>query len=590
MQHAPGLNRKLMSRSMHFRRNVSIVVTLLGFASCDKCENNNRPNKTASPVWLVDATDETGLRFEHTTGATGQFFFPEIMGSGCALLDYDNDGDLDIYVLQAHPLDATKRRRGDGVNRLYRNDLVVQADGSRTMSFVDVTDRAGVGDDGYGVGCAVGDVDNDGDQDIYVTNSGPNVFYRNNGDGTFRRNEAAVPAHDTWSSSAAFVDFDRDGWLDLFVADYVVYDVRENKVCHSKSSRRDYCGPQSFDPAPDHLFRNTGLGTFLDVSTRARVHTEFGSGLGVVCADFNDDGWPDIYVANDGDANQLWINKTDGTFENNALFSGAAYNAEGEAEAGMGVTAGDFDCDGDEDIFLAHLLGEHNTLLVNHGGGGFEDETNEHALGAKSRSLTAFGVGWVDIDNDGYLDLLSANGAVKIAEGYADHDYPYPFPNQLFRNLGPGAFRFQDVTSSLAPELAGLESSRGAAFGDMDNDGDTDAIISNGNGRLRLFRNEIGHTRSWLRLKLVGTSSNRDAIGAIVRLKRSGGEVLQRRGHTDGSYCSANDSRILFGLGSDRATQEITVRWPSGVVERFDHLSVEREHRIVEGEGKVPAP
>ncbi|MCZ6544069.1 MAG: CRTAC1 family protein [Planctomycetota bacterium] len=543
--------------------------------------------------WFIDIAEAVGLDFIHTTGAAGDYYFPEIAGSGCGLLDYDNDGDLDVYVVQSYPLDGSAA--GDphaGANRLYRNDLTVNPDGSRRLRFVDVTQRAGVGDRGYGMGVAIADFDNDGDTDLYVTNFGPNTLYRNNGDGTFTDiSDGTIPPEDRWSTSAAFVDYDRDGFVDLFVANYVNFTVRENKVCHSTSGRRDYCGPQSFDPVPDRLFRNNGdpgAPGFSDVTIAAGIDAAYGSGLGVVCADFNGDSRPDIYVANDGNANQLWINLGGERFENTALLGGAAYNAAGLAEAGMGVSAADFDLDGDLDIFLSHLHAEHNTLLVNDGHGYFDDRTEDFALAAMSWPYTGFGTQWADFNGDGYLDLFVANGAVKIVEEIADDPYPYGNPNQLILNLGPPSFAFTEISELGGTVVQLRETSRGAAFGDIDNDGDIDIIISNSNGPLRLLRNEVGHRRSWLALRLVGAASNRSAIGAEVRLIRARRPELVRRVHSDGSYCSANDLRVYFGLGDDINSQTVAVTWPGGLEETFSDLTVRQHHQLHEGSGEAP--
>jgi hypothetical protein len=452
---------------------------------------------------------------------------------------------------------------------------------------VDVTAEAGVGDRGYGMGMAAGDYDNDGDLDLYVTNFGPNVLFRNEGDGTFRDVTSRAfpgPPDERWSTSCAFLDYDRDGHLDLFVAAYVSFSLRENKVCHSPSGRRDYCGPQSFDPVPDRLYRNEGGGRFRDVTAEAGIDRSYGSGLGVACADFDADGWPDIYVANDGNANQLWMNHRDGTFEDTALLAGAAYNAEGGEEAGMGVSAGDFDLDGDEDVFLSHLIGEHDTLLVNDGGAYFEDRTAEHGLSAPSWPRTGFGTRWADLDNDGDLDLFVANGGVKIVEEVAHEPYPYGNPNQLFVNLGPPAFAFREVPPAEAgPPFDLVETSRGAAFGDVDGDGDIDILVSQSNGPLRLLRNETGQDRSWLALDL--RAAGRAADGALVALVRPGRHNLLRRVGSDGSYLSASDRRVFFGLADESSPVTVLVVWPDGAAERFEGLRPRRFHTLRQGEG-----
>ena len=555
-----------------------------------------------SRAWFTEIAADVGLDFVHSTGATGEYFFPEIAGSGCALFDYDSDGDLDAYFLQCFPpaelvAEADKWKSDDpaAANRLYRNDLVIETDGVRRQWFVDVTSVAGVGDRGYGMGCAVGDYDNDGDFDLYVTNFGPDVLYQNNGDGTFTDvtdatigSAPAIPRDERWSTSAAFVDFDADGWLDLFHTNYVRFSVLENKVCHSTGGRRDYCGPASFEPVPDRLLRNRGDGTFEDVTVTAGIDRAFGSGLGVVCADYDRDGRVDIYVANDGNANQLWINRGEGRFENTALLAGAAYNSDGMPEAGMGVDAADFDLDGDDDIFISHLNGEHNTLYVNDGRGFFADRTAVYGLDAMSRPFTGFGTAWSDFDSDGDVDLFVADGAVRLVEDRASEDDPFAQTNLLIQNMGPPEYHFQDITR--APEgreaMGLVETSRGAAFGDVDNDGDIDILMTNKDGPARLFRNEIGSTQGWIMLQLEGRRSNRSGIGAEVMLEREGRPAQRSRCHSDGSYCSANDPRVHFGLGDDRTAQSVAVRWPSGLLERFASLAARQQHLLIEGAGE----
>lgn len=560
------------------------VATLAGCGPADVAPVQPGPvgEPAAGSHWFTEVAAEAGLDFVHTTGATGAYSFPEIAASGCGLFDYDGDGDLDVYAVQAHRLDVAGP---GGANRLYRNDLSAGPDGVPRLRFVDVTEPSGLGDRGYGMGAAVCDYDNDGDLDLYATNFGPNALYRNDGDAGFTDVSAtAIPPEDRWSTSAAFVDYDRDGDADLVVVNYVNFSVREDKICHSDSGRRDYCGPSSFDPVSDRLFRNNGDGTFSDATTEAGLDLAWGSGLGVVCADFNGDAWPDMYVANDGNANQLWINRRDGTFGDEALIAGAAYNADGRPEAGMGVTAADFDLDGDQDIFLSHLLGEHNTLLVNDGRGFFEDRSDSFGVSSPSVPRTGFGARWADFDGDGLLDLLVANGGVKIVEEEALDPYPYGNPNLLMRNLGPPDFTFAPVAD---PSIERIETSRGAAFGDIDNDGDIDVLISTSNGPLRLLRNDVGSSRPWLSLRLAGARSNRSAIGATVTLLRPGRPSLIRRVHADGSYCSFSDLRVHLALETE-APATVEVEWPGGLRETFAGLSPRRHHLLLEGTGAAP--
>ena len=432
---------------------------------CWGCRERTPP---AGPLFREVAA-ETGLKFHHFTGASGEFYMPEIMGAGVALLDYDNDGDLDVYLIQGTMLDPGKKPEearfplaaGERLgNRLYRNELVP----SGQLRFTDVTAQAGVGHIGYGMGVATGDYDNDGYTDLYVTNFGPNVLYHNNGNGTFTNvtREAGVE-DERWSTSAAFLDYDRDGKLDLFVLNYLDFTIRGNKRCFAPTGESDYCTPKAYHPVTARLFRNEGGGKFRDVSAAAGVQAAYGPGLGVTCADLNGDGWIDIYVANDTAANLLWINQKDGTFREAGLEMGAAYSEDGLARAGMGVSAGDFDADGDDDLVVVNLTREGATLFRNDGAAGFQDVTTALGLRALTFPYTGFGLGWFDYDNDGRLDLFVANGAVTIMESLRGQPYPFRQKNQLLRNTGE---KFVDATAEGGAALELSEVSRGAAFGD----------------------------------------------------------------------------------------------------------------------------
>jgi hypothetical protein len=408
--------------------------------------------------------------------------------SGGALLDYDGDGDLDVFLVQGgflgsgKPADAVVQAPPETPlgARLLRNDLEVLPDGTRRLRFTDVTAEAGLAAaSGYGMGAAAGDYDGDGWTDLYVTNFGSNQLWRNRGDGTFEDVTARAGADDPrWSVPAAFLDFDGDGRLDLFVGNYVDFVPANNKPCLGASGARDYCGPAAYAPQPDRLLRNRGDGTFEDVTARAGLLRAYGPALGVVAADLDGDGHTDLYVANDGAPNQLWRNRGDGTFAEEGLLRGCAVNADGRAEAGMGVTAGEADDDGDLDLFLTHLDGETNTFYRNGGGGLFLDRSAASGLGPPSWRSTGFGTRWLDVDNDGWLDLFVANGAVYGVESLVRQRHPWPFgqPNQLFRNLGAdGGHRFEEVSAAAGPAFARVEASRGALFGDLDDDGDDPA-------------------------------------------------------------------------------------------------------------------
>ena len=547
------------------------VLACLTTVACDR--SSTEPE--VPEALFSDHAPAAGLSFIHDPGPR-HYLFNEIVGAGAALLDFDGDGDLDAYLVQS----------AGGPNRLYRNDS-----GDQRLRFTDVTDQAGCADEGYGMGAATGDYDNDGDPDLYVLNYGANVLCRNNGDGTFTDVTAAAGADDRrWSVSGAFLDYDQDGDLDLYVANYVEHSAETDIACQDNAGRRDYCAPSAYDPAGDTLLRNEGGGTFTDVSEASGIAGKTGPGLGVVSADFNGDRLIDLYVANDQAANLLWVNRGDGTFEDAGLLAGAAYNRDGAAEASMGVTAGDFDGDGDDDLFMTHLTTQSNTLYVNDGKGNFHDRTEPAGLGAASMMFTGFGSAWFDYDNDGDLDLFAANGAVMRLVGVSNAvGDPYAQTNQLFRNDGDG--RFEDISATAGDVFAVQAVSRGAAFGDIDNDGDIDILVTNNGGAARLLRNDVGNAGNWIRLLLAGTSSGGDAQGARVALELVDGTLRWSRAHTDGSYASASDPRVHFGLGDAESIAGVMVEWPAGGRERWAGLDLNREHRLVEGSGvTVAAP
>ncbi len=538
---------------------------------------------------------ETGIDFVHFNGMSGEFYYCEMVGGGGALFDYDNDGDLDAYIVQGIMLGGGKTLADAifspttpfPVDRLFRNDLTVGPNGTARLRFTDVTDSSGLRAGGYGMGVAAADFNNDGWVDLYVLNFGPNQMFRNNGDGTFMDvTEKAGTGNENWSVSASFLDYDRDGKLDLFLGNYVDFRFSNRQECHSASGSVDYCGPMGFQPVPNRLFRNRGNSTFEDVSAQSQIAREYNGALGVVTADFDGDGWPDIYVANDQRPNDLWMNQKNGTFQNNALLAGAALNRDGMAESSMGVDAADFDNDGDEDLFMTHLQSEKNTLYVNDGKGWFKDNSFEANLATSSLPYTAFGTGFFDYDNDGRQDLFVANGEVRTIEVLAGQGDPYPLhqPNQLFRNLGEG--RFVEVTEQGGSVFELSEVSRGAAFGDVDNDGDEDVLLFNNSGRARLLINNVGNRNHWLGLRLTGRQNSRDALGTWVGVFRSDGPTLWRRIRTDGSYGSASDPRVLVGLGDSAKVTKVRARWPGGLVEEWTGLTVDRYTTLQEGSGE----
>ena len=576
-----------------------LVVGLLASAALGHAAATSQTGSALAPGdWLADGAPAAGLDFMHFNGMSGEYYSAEIMGPGGALFDFDNDGDLDVYLVQGEMLGPGKTlrdalfgppagaasRAGD---RLYRNDLQVRADGTRTLRFTDVTAGSGLGIRGYGMGAATGDIDNDGWIDVYRTGLGANHLLRNNGDGTFTDVTARAGAGDPrWSVSASFVDYDRDGWLDLYVGNYVDPRLEDRIECFNRTGEKDYCGPQRYVPVPDRLLRNRGDGTFADVTAEALRGGEYGPALGVIAADLDGDGWQDLYVANDGEPNQLWLNQRDGTFLDGAWLAGVAVNRDGNAEGSMGVDAGDFDGDGDDDLFMTHIATETNTLYVNQGAGLFEDRTAQAGLGAPSLPYTGFGTAWFDLDNDGWLDLLVANGEIRTQEALVRANDPFPLHqrNQLFRNLGDG--RFEEVGGTAGGAFRTSEVSRGAAFGDVDNDGDMDVLLTNNNGPVRLLLNRVGSRNPWVGLRLVGSDGRRDLLGARAAVYRAGRRVLWRRARTDGSYVSANDPRVLFGLGGAAPIERVRVVWPGGGAEEWSGVAVNRWTTLVEGTGR----
>jgi hypothetical protein len=533
---------------------------------------------------FTERAEQVGLRFKHYNGMTGKFYLPEITGSGAALFDFDNDGDLDVFLVQGNVLEPGTKP-GDTLfpwrgaepprGRLFRNDLILGKE-VRTLKFTDVTQQSGIVADGYGMGAASGDINNDGLPDLYLTNLGANQMYLNKGDGKFVDVTKESGTDDPrWSTSASFFDYDRDGWLDLMLVNYADFSVTNSPNCYAATTARDYCTPRVFRAPGNRLLHNKGNGVFEDATVSAGVGKEFGHGLGIVTADFNGDDWIDIYVANDGDQNQLWINQKNGTFVNDALLAGAAVNRNGQTEAGMGVDAGDFDGNGTDDIFVTHLMDETNTLYVNLGQALFEDRTREAGLGMPGRRFTGFGTFFFDYDNDGWLDLFVANGAVQLLPELMRSKDPFPLgqPDQVFRNTARGSF--VEVVNELGPEFQLLETGRGSAFGDVDNDGDTDVLVVNNNGPVRLFLNEVGNRNHWLGLRLVG-KNGRDTLGAHVEIVIAKDRVLRRRVRTDGSYLSANDPRVLVGLGVATRVQTVRVRWPDGTTEEFKDVAVDK--------------
>ena len=622
-----------VTRRVRLRRPLLFVMgaLLLCCTSCrtepDQLSDEGATEETAStqPARQVvapmfrEVSSEVGIDFVHVTGRPGTHFLPEVMIGGGAFLDYDQDGDLDIYLVTGnYDYDG---QQGPGphpvANRLYRQEP--------NGSFVDVTDASGLGDTGYGMGAAAGDINNDGYPDVYVTNYGPDKLFLNRGDGTFAdiTQEAGID-NPQWGGAAGFVDYDRDGWLDLYVANYVEY--IPTHACFANDGRPDYCNPGTFRGIPDLLYHNVtgkqpagfrgakfenvsdasaisrrrrpgdGIRTTDQRAAAAAGAYSAGAGLGIAIADANGDDWPDIFVANDTNANYLWINNQDGTFRDEAIPLGCAFDTQGRSQANMGIAVDDVDGNGSPDYFVTHLSDETNALYLNEREAGFQDSSADSGLGATSYDFTGFGTAFADVEHDGDLDLFVVNGRVILPRktphypgmrpvgGLTDFWTIYAEPKLLFLNDGSGQF-----TSVSSPEddfLTTLSVSRGLCAGDVDNDGDMDFLVINAASQAELFRNVGEKKGSWLMIRAVEPAlGGRDAYGALITVKAVG-KSWTRSVQACASYCSSHDPRVHFGLGPAQDVEQIEVRWPAGDRELFPGGPANRLVVLKHGEGK----
>jgi hypothetical protein len=571
-------------------RSLLVLVLLLWSCSPEPAPTPAPPPAPA-PVQLVDVAAQSGLHFTQVSGASPHKYFPETMGGGGAFLDYDGDGDLDIFAINGAWIEDPPPGPPP-VDALFRND--------GNTGFIEVGVQAGVAHPGFGMGCAVGDYDNDGDADLYLSNYGPNALFRNEGKGRFAELGARAGVDDPrWGTSCAFGDYDRDGDVDLFVANYVEYRPelqREDAAPYmvqtdqtDTAAAKGYPHPANFRGTANILYRNEGGDRFADLTRQAGLYTEEGKGLGVVFLDYDGDGWPDLYVANDGVRNYLYHNRGQGVFEERAAEAGVAYGQDGQMEAGMGVDAGDYDNDGRQDLTVTNFQAEPNALYRNQGKGYFANETYASGVGLVSLPFLGFGTQFLDCDNDGWLDLFVANGHVLDNVALFDQSTTYAQRPLLFHNQGfnpQGKIAFAEVGLQVGMQAAGV--GRGSAAGDYDDDGDLDLLVFNLGQPLVLLRNEGRGDRHWLSLRTAGVQSNRDGIGAQVKVVA--GDLVQVQEVRAGrSYLSSSDLRLHFGLGARTRVDQLEIRWPSGQVQQFTDLGTDQFLVVQEGGGMKAA-
>jgi hypothetical protein len=577
-----------------FHSAITILLALCLFAPCGcRKRSAQKPLQAldSAASWFEEITDAAGIHFTHEVGATGNYFMPQSVGSGVALFDYDNDGRLDIYFVQNAGPDSAAR------NALYHQEN----DGT----FADVSKGSGLDVKGYGMGVACGDVNNDGWVDVVVTEfNATRLFLNEHGQRFFEM--AGALDNPLWAISASFLDFDRDGWLDLVVANYVSYDP--HRPCFDEMGKPEFCGPKTFSGTVTKLFRNTGAtgvsgagssplraAMFEDVSTSSGIGSVIGPGLGVVCADFDGDTWVDIFVANDGEANRLWMNRHDGTFRDEAITRGVAFNMNGQPQGNMGIALADLDGDNAFDLFVTHLIEETHALWQQSPRGLFQDRTAVSGLATPRWHGTGFGTAGEDFDNDGAVDIAIVNGGVRrnklrpldpaAIQGLGPFWAPYAERNQLFANEGAGAFR--DVSSANSAFCGTASIARGLAAGDLDRDGGVDLVVSQIANRARVFHNVAPQRRNWLAVRLLEPGfGNRDAYGAEISV-RAAAKRWTRWCNPGASYASSNDPRAHFGLGSAQHVDALDVRWPDGTKEEFGGVPVNQSIVIRKGERSV---
>ena len=533
----------------------------------------------AAPLQLRDVTKSAGIDFKHNSGAYGGKLLPETLGSGCAFLDYDNDGYQDILLVNSMDWPGHKRTRS--TLKLYRNN--------RNGTFSDVTKAAGLDIELYGMGVAVADYDNDGFPDVLITCVGQNRLFHNTGKGTFidATKSSGLSGRLAFSTSAVWFDYDRDGLLDLFICNYVHWSPEHDVFCSLDGKNKSYCTPEAYRGETCWLFRNRGNGTFEDVTASSGIFDTSSKSLGVAMLDFDQDGWPDLFVANDTQPNKLYRNLRNGKFKDAAVEAGLAFSNEGKARAGMGVDVGDFENSGRPGIAITNFDNEMVGLYRSPSPGQFDDVSLAAGVGGPSRTTLGFGCGFADLDLDGRLDLIVANGHIDDTVRNIRGNVGYAQPPQLFLNLGNG--KFQDIAAGTGTDFAVPRVGRGLAFGDFDRDGDLDILLTTNNGPAYLFRNDLQSSNRCLRLYLTGTKSNRDAIGAVVRIFH-GGMSQMRVVRTGSSYLSQSERALTFGVGKADLVDRVAVEWPTGATQEFTKISTKNAHQITENKGLIDVP
>jgi enediyne biosynthesis protein E4 len=534
------------------------------------------PVHSAAQQSFRDVTTQAGIHFTHNNGAFGKKWLPETMGPGCAFIDYDNDGYPDILLVNGEDWPG-HAHAGATTPKLYHNN--------RNGTFTDVTRQAGLAVPMFGLGVAVGDYDNDGFDDLFITALGQSHLFHNNGNGTFT--EVTKPAGmwgpNEFSTSAAWVDYDRDGKLDLVVANYVRWSEQTDLYCTLDGAHKSYCTPESYKGTSVRLWHNLGGGKFEDATQKAGLGDPTSKSLGIAILDYNADGWPDILIANDTQPNKLYLNKKDGTFEERGVPSGIAFSEDGVARAGMGADAADYDRSGHPSVIISNFANQMVSLYHNEGNGLFVDEAPQSEVGRATLITLGFGCFFFDYDNDGWPDIFVADGHIEDQIERVQKRVSYAEPSHLFRNLGGG--KFQEVTAQMGQAFAAPRVARGAAYADIDNDGFLDVLVTTNAGPAFLFHNEGGSNHS-LRLKLVGTKSNRDGIGAVVRVT-SGSDKQSKMLRSGSSYLSQSELVLTFGLGAQTKADSIEIQWPSGQVDKLSNIAAGQTVTVQEAKGVI---